>query len=283
MLKRAIDSVINQSYSNIEIIIVDDSPTDDVNRKEVENRIATIQDNRVKYIRHECNKGACEARNTGIRNSNGRYIAFLDDDDEWLPNKLELQVMKFTDQQVGLVYCDSYTIYIKDNDKQNKCIRANRVNGWVYDKLIIENFIGSTSFVLIKREVFGTCGLFNADMKSAQDYEMWLRISKKYKVDFVDTPLVNYYVHGGDRISSNIDYRIAGLERLNEINTDYLSRHPRALSIRRLKLVPYYNIKSGHKKALVKWFEAIWTYPFQIIAIKYLIRIFIKNKTELYK
>lgn len=280
MLKRAIDSVINQSYSNIEIIIVDDSPTDDVNRKEVENRIATIQDNRVKYIRHECNKGACEARNTGIRNSNGRYIAFLDDDDEWLSNKLELQIMKFTDQQVGLVYCDSYSIYIKDNDIQHKHKRANRVKGWVYDKLIIENFIGSTSFVLIKREVFGTCGLFNSDMKSAQDYEMWLRISKKYKVDFVDTPLVNYYVHGGDRISSNIDYRIAGLERLNEINTDYLSRHPRALSIRRLKLVPYYNIKSGHKKALVKWFEAIWTYPFQIIAIKYLIRIFIKKQNK---
>jgi glycosyltransferase involved in cell wall biosynthesis len=279
MLKRAIDSVINQSYSNLEIIIVDDSPNCDINRKEVESKINMIHDNRVKYIQHDYNKGACEARNTGIRNAKGEYLAFLDDDDEWLPNKLELQIMKFTDQQVGLVYCDSYSIFIKDSDNQSKYIRANRVNGWVYEKLIFENFIGSTSFVLIRSKVFDTCGLFNANMKSAQDYEMWLRISKKYKVDYVDIPLVNYYIHEGERITTNIDYKIAGLESLNEINMDYLSRHPKALSIRRLKIVPYYNIKFGHKKALLKWFEAIRTYPFQIIAIKYLIRIFIrKNK-----
>ena len=277
MLKRAINSVLSQSYSNIEIIIVDDNSKDDLNRKEIESNIYTIKDDRLRYIQHDYNKGGCEARNTGIRIARGEYIAFLDDDDEWLPNKLELQITKFKDQQVGLVYCDSYSIYIKDDDIQCKYIRAKRVKGWVYDKLIIENFIGSTSFVLIKREAFRTCGLFNPSMKSAQDYELWLRIAKKYKVDFVDTPLVNYYVHDGERISNNIDYKIAGIEYLNEINMDYLIRHPRALSIRKLRLVPYYNIKFGYKKAIEKWFEAVKIFPFQIVAIKYLIRVLINN------
>jgi len=277
MLKRAIDSVINQSYSNIEIIIVDDNSKEDIYRKEIENKIKTLNDDRIKYIQHEYNKGGCEARNTGIRIAKGEYIAFLDDDDEWLPNKLELQIMKFKDTHIGLVYCDSYSIYTKDDGSQKKYIRAYRINGWVYDKLIIENFIGSTSFVLVKREVFNTCGLFNTTMKSAQDYEMWLRISKKYKVDFVDIPLVNYYEHEGERISRNIENKISGLEKLNEINIDYLSKHPRVMSMRKLKLVPYYNVKFGLKEALKKWFEAVKIFPFQVTAIKYLIKILIKE------
>lgn len=275
ILLRAIKSALNQSYSNIELIIVNDSPQDDPNKNEIARKISKIKDSRVRYIQHNCNLGACKARNTGIHNSTGRYIAFLDDDDEWLANKLELQLEKFQDEQIGLVYCDSYTITVKDGTIINKTLRANRVSGWVYDKLILENFIGSTSFVMIKKEVLNSSGLFNINLDSAQDYELWLRISKIYKVDFVDVPLVNYYVHDGERISSNVDKKIQGLVKLIELNTEYLQLHPKTLSIRKLKIVPFYAIKSGNKTALIKWLEAVKIYPFQIENIEYLIKIII--------
>ncbi|MBD8591096.1 glycosyltransferase [Peribacillus simplex] len=272
-LVKAINSVLEQSYSNLEVIIVDDSPNGDSNRNEVENKIKTLVDPRVRYIQHEFNQGACSARNSGIEVCRGKYIAFLDDDDEWLSKKLELQLAKFENTEVGLVYCDSYTITLKDDKEIKKDMRANRVSGWVYDKLILDNFIGSTSFIMLRKEALDTCGFFNNNLKSAQDYELWLRISKKYKVDYVDTPLVNYYVHEGERISTNIDYRIQGLEKINELNMNYLGLHPKVNCLRNLKLVPYYNKKYGHKVAFLKWLEAVKLYPFQTENIKCFINI----------
>lgn len=86
-IKAAIDSVLNQSHENLELIIVDDSPNEYEYRDEVKNYCENISDSRVKYIQHEKNMGACAARNTGFSNSNGKYIAFLDDDDEWVKDK----------------------------------------------------------------------------------------------------------------------------------------------------------------------------------------------------
>lgn len=273
-LSRAINSVLNQSYTNMEIIIVDDSPKDDFNRKEVEENLKIISDKRVRYIQHQYNQGACIARNTGINNSRGDYIAFLDDDDEWLPDKLQLQLKKIKNSDAGLIYCSSYTITLKDNRQVNKTVRFSKISGWAYNRLIIDNFIGSTSFVLLKKEVIDSCGVFNNDLLSAQDYELWLRISKKFQIDFVDTPLVNYYIHEGERISTNIDYKIKGLEKLNELNMEYLVSNPKAMAIRKLKITPYYAVKYGYKSAFLKLFQAARVYPFQIENIKYILTLF---------
>lgn len=277
-LLRAVKSVLEQSYGNIEVIIVDDSPLDDINRKEVETNVKSIKDKRVKYIQHKNNQGACKARNTGIRYSSGTFIAFLDDDDEWLPQKIEMQLRKFNDEKVGLVYCDSNTITVSGSKVMKSKIRAHRIAGWVFDRLIINNFIGSTSFVIIRREIIDNCGLFKTDMKSAQDAEFWLRISKKYKVDFVDEPLVNYYIHEGDRISTNIANKIQGLEKINEINKSYLMENRKALCIRKLKIIPYYQLQYGNKIAIEKWVEAFKIYPLHFKNVEYLIRIYLKKR-----
>jgi len=273
ILSRAINSVLYQSYKNIEVIVVDDSPNDFSNRKDIEKNLKRIVDHRVRYIQHPCNKGACAARNTGINNSSGEYIAFLDDDDEWLPDKLELQLKKIKNSNVGLIYCSSYTITLKGNKQVKKTVKCADISGWVYDKLIMENFIGSTSFVLIKKEVIESCGVFNNDILSAQDYELYLRISKKYEIGFVNIPLVNYYVHEGERISTNVNNKIQGLEKVIELNMDYLKSNPKAMAIRRLKITPYYAIRHGCKFALLKLVEATRVYPFQIENLKYLLRI----------
>ena len=200
---RAVKSVLMQTYSNWELFIVDDSPNDYSERVVIKQQINALGDKRIKYILHGTNLGACAARNTGIRMAKGEFIAFLDDDDEWLPQKIEKQITKINQPEIGLVYCSSYTI-INVNGKTKKTLREYRIEGFVFDKLILKNFIGSTSFVMVKRQALFDCGLFNIEMQSAQDYELWLRIAKKYAVACVSEPLVNYYIHNGERITTNI-------------------------------------------------------------------------------
>lgn len=283
ILKRAINSVLEQSYSSLELIVVDDSPEENINRIEIARKIKELNDNRINYIQHDYNRGACAARNTGIKYAKGEYVAFLDDDDEWLSNKLDLQIKHFNDPEVGLVCCDSYTIIMKDNIEVKKIYREIKNSGWIYESLILENIIGSTSFVMIKKEVLISSGFFNEELSSAQDYDLWLRISKRYKVAKVNMPLVNYYIHDEERISSNVDNKIQGLEKINELNKNYLVRNSKANSIRLLKIVPLYNKKYGYKRALSKWYEATKIYPFQVENFKYLAKITLYSIRELFK
>ncbi len=271
MVKRAIQSVINQTYRNIEIIIVDDSPSDFEGRKMIENMIASLNDNRIKYIKHSDNMGACAARNTGIKESKGEYLAFLDDDDEWLPTKLEKQLAMMSKPDVGLIYCRQIIV----NDKTKTQVVDNRkfYSGKVFDKLmLVGNFIGSTSFVLIRRECFNECGLFDVKMKSGQDFELWLRIAQKYKVAYVDEPLVIYHIHTGKRISTNPLNKIQGQELLIGYYCEYLDKHKNIKSIRIIKIVPYYLRAGQIKNAIKAYYKAVRLAP---LNIKYNIKYFL--------
>lgn len=201
MVQRAINSILAQTYDNFELFIVDDSPNDFADRDNVKNMVISLGDDRIKYIEHEINKGACAARNTGIKASNGEYIAFLDDDDEWYDTKLEKQVQKMIESDCDFVYCKKLIhdkVAKKDKMEKHQLYRGN-----VFEKLLWSNFIGPTSVALIKKNCFDKVGIFNTKLLAAQDYEMWLRIAKEFKVDFVDEELLHYYIHEGDRISSD--------------------------------------------------------------------------------
>lgn len=261
MLLKAVKSVINQTYRETEIIVVDDSPSDYKYREDVRKMVKDV-DKSVVYIQHESNKGACAARNTGIKNSKGDFIAFLDDDDEWLESKLEKQMTKFADVNVGLVYCRQYVINLENGKKYIGT--KPFFSGNVYEHLILDNFIGSTSFVVMRKSVIDICGMFDVDLKSAQDYDLWLRASKVCQVDYVDEPLVNYYIHSGERISGNPKNKIQGLERLNQKNWDYISKNRMALWIRTIKLAPVYLWNKQYKDAIHAYIKAIKTRPFCI-------------------
>jgi len=191
-IKEAVDSALSQTYKDIEITVVDDGSTDNT-----KNVLKKYIDNReIKYIYQE-NNGPASARNNGIRNSSGEFIAFLDADDTWKRGKLEKQMKLFDNKNVALVYSDMEFFGEKIKFKcYSEMFKRGMKRGRAYLDLILENFI-STSTVVVRKDIFNNMGYFCEDVSlfSVEDYDMWLRIIKKYNVDFIDEPLVKYRIH----------------------------------------------------------------------------------------
>ena len=262
ILERALKSVLSQTYDNMEIIVVDDSPSNYECRIDVKRMVESYSYKNVKYIQHDKCKGACAARNTGIKYSRGKFIAFLDDDDEWKPSKIEKQLKMFVKDSIALVYCGKE---IKD-DRTGVVTypKTKYLSGSVYPELIKRNFIGSTSFPLLRTSSLKEVGGFDELMQSLQDADVWLRISQKYEVSYVEEPLVIYHVHAGERITSNYVLRINGLERINEKNWDYIQAHKEALYFRLSAILPYYAGNRQMRKALKLWIRTVFLKPLEI-------------------
>lgn len=188
LISQSIESVLNQTFKDYEIIVVNDGSTD--NTKEL---LSTRYGEKILYIGKKKNKGLSAARNTGIEASRGKYIAILDDDDEWLPHKLEMQIdLMHKNQSLGLVYCGYYEV-----NRYSEVIREIKATrrGYVFSNLLCGNCIVPASAALVKREVFFKTGYFDENLSSCEDWDMWLRVSQSYEVDFVDQPLVKYKIH----------------------------------------------------------------------------------------
>ena len=193
-ISRSIDSVIKQTYSNWELLIIDDGSTDKT--KEIVEEYIT-KNPKLKYYHQENSGAPASPRNNGIRRSKGNYIAFLDHDDEWLPEKLAKQVLLFENldiQNIGFVACNVYTI-----EENNKKIIKLKNRGNILEALLEGDFIYSCSSVMIKKDVFQKVGLFDENLKCADDWDMWLKISSAgYNFNFVDEPILNYYIHNNN-------------------------------------------------------------------------------------
>ena len=277
---RAVESVLKQTYKNIEIIIVDDSPSDYSFRKDVCKAIdeKISQGLNIRYIPHKENMGACAARNTGMVAANGIYIAYLDDDDEWLPNKIEKQVEVIKKSKTALVYCG--WIYQIDTLKKRQYGKTKFLRGDVFHELLYGNFINSTSFPLLKLDCLKAIGGFDISMESAQDFDVWLRISKNYNVDFVQQPLVIYHEHDGEQITNNPVKKINGLERINIKYKQYIDSDSSLWWIRHIILTPYYAMNGEKKKAIKIWFTCVKKQPLKIIGNMRYLRIIIRTKTK---
>ena len=199
MLYRAVDSVLNQSFANLEVIVVDDGSTDDTQR-----RIETYADPRIRYFKHDESKGASAARNTGIRQARGKYIAFLDDDDEWLPTKLEKQipVLQQAPKQVGLVYC--WMDYYEDG----KLIYQHHpmLRGYVFDQVLDRQRLGGCPTLLVRREVVEDVGGFDESLLRGNDGDFIRRVCLDYEVELIPEVLVRVHIgHQHERITSRWD------------------------------------------------------------------------------
>lgn len=205
-LNRAIQSVLNQTYENFELIIVDDGSKDNT-----EKVVKNIHDNRIKYFRHEVNQGGSSARNTGIKNSTGKYVAFLDSDDEWLEGKLESQVRAMENRPSdvwGGVYCGFFYTTGK-----GEVIEAVKCGNLKKDLLNLEVDMCAGSTFLVSKSVINDIGLFDESFKRHQDWEYLVRFFRKYKILAVREPLVKI---NGHRIVKGVT--------LAEVKEQYLSK-----------------------------------------------------------
>lgn len=210
-VRDTIDSVLNQTYQEFELIIVDDDSTDNL-EKIIENYSS---DERIRYIQHKKNRGIPAARNTGIKASIGQYIAFLDQDDLWLKMKLEKQVEIFEqdkDRKIGLIFTN--IVCIGSNGKRIKAKWPNKsvlkelskkTGKEILIELFRENFIATSSVVVRKKECFKKLGLLNEDLYSGDDYEFWLRVAGNLKIKYVDESLTKKRMHKNNTLKKHME------------------------------------------------------------------------------
>lgn len=189
VLSRAIKSVQNQTYNNIELIVVSDGSTDGTDEFMKQFDL----DANVIYISYAPSRGGNYARNRGIMEAKGEYIAFLDDDDEWLPDKIQKQILKFNESKdIGLVYVGKNIIY-PEQGIEYKSIPKDEFE---YKKrILIDNYIGTTSSVMVRHSIVKKCGGFDENLHALQDFDLWIRICQVSSSALISEPLINYYNH----------------------------------------------------------------------------------------
>lgn len=211
-LKKAFESVKNQTYKNIEIIVIDDNSNDGT------KEFCTNQkDIKYIFIPEEEHKNGNYARNLGIKNSNGEYIAFLDDDDEWMPTKIEKQVeLLENNTNVGMVYTATCT-YINDGKIKFDTHVKSDLKGDCSKKSLY-NIITSSSAIMIKRELLNETGLFDEELNYWQDTEFIIRLSQFTNFDYIDEPLIIYRETYSDknRISNKVNGFLEAVEYINK-------------------------------------------------------------------
>jgi len=208
-VKDAIESVLNQTHRDFELWVVDDGSTDGTRKA-----LRSFGD-KVKYVFQE-NKGVSAARNLGLRVSGGKYIAFLDSDDLWEPEKLEIQVRCMEENpQFPLSYTDE--IWIRKGMRVNPKKKHAKYWGWIFEKCLPLCII-SPSSALMKRSLFDEIGGFDETLPACEDYDFWLRVACRFPVLFIDKKLIVKRGGHADQLSTrswgNDRYRVMALEKL---------------------------------------------------------------------
>jgi glycosyltransferase involved in cell wall biosynthesis len=206
LLERAIVSVLNQTYKNIEVIIVDDNNPDTESRKQTEKLMQKYDgENRIKYIQHDKNKNGSAARNTGIKNANGEFVCFLDDDDWFMPEKIEKQLnYLLKNPSFHGVYCGRY--------QKNKTI-SSTCTGDLSQIILLSEFIPGPPTLMLYKNCIESIGGFNESYRRHQDSEMLLRLFEQYKLGSISEPLVEI----GENLAEN---ELHGM-KLDDLKSDF--------------------------------------------------------------
>jgi glycosyltransferase involved in cell wall biosynthesis len=205
-LKEAVLSVLNQDYKDKEVIVVDDGSTDGSDEE--------ISGLSVGYVWKE-NGGISSARNKGIEVSSGEYLAFLDVDDLWRKGKLSEQMKLMQEYDVPISYTDE--IWIRNGKRLNQKLRHRKYSGQIFERCLPLCII-SPSSVVIKRKVFDRVGLFDESLPVCEDYDMWLRITARYPVLFIESPLIVKRGGHADQLSRSYEamdrFRVQSLVKI---------------------------------------------------------------------
>lgn len=235
ILPRSVQSVLDQTFTNFELIIVDDASTD-----HTYHVVNSFNDPRIHYIRREANGGEAAARNTGIVQARAPFIAHHDSDDIWLPEKLQKQLELFQSQpdEVGAVY----SRFRKIQPGGTSVFPGNwpsQKEGNLFAQLLQSNFIG-TPTVITRFECVETVGLFNESLKNVVDWEMWIRLARRYRIKFIDETLVECD-YTRQNVSSNIETLIQAREYIFNAFHNDLKEHKSALRKQAVGLAHLYS------------------------------------------
>ena len=230
---RAIDSILKQTYKPYEIIVVDDGSTDGT-KDLVINKYPSI-----KYF-YLSNNGVSKARNKGVHESKGEWIAFLDSDDEWLPKKLQEQ-KKNLEQNPTTFISHTNEIWIRNGVRVNQMKKHQKFGGYIFDKCL-EFCRMSPSSIMIHRKVFEDVGNFDEDLLVCEDYDLWIRVTSKYLVTYIDDLMIKKYGGHEDQLSkvkNGIEhFRIQSLEKilLSKILSEGQAEEVRKVLLRKLSI-----------------------------------------------
>lgn len=220
-IKRSIDSVLNQTYSNLELIVVDDGSTDDT-----EQIIRGYKDSRMHYVRTEGRHGANHARNVGIENACGDYIAFQDSDDEWHPDKLEKQMKILLEQKQVDVVFSRYLHHFIDGRQvlvPNKNYTMNLLKERLEEILAGANVIGTPTLIMRKR-CFQEEGTFDEAISRFQDWEIMIRFVQKYQIAFLDEVSMDAYEMKASISTTDRSY-VKGMAEIVKKHQDFFRRY----------------------------------------------------------
>jgi glycosyltransferase involved in cell wall biosynthesis len=243
---RAVHSVLNQTYQNFELIIVDDGSSDETEElvKSLDNSIASTR--KIIYLKTQ-NGGVSKARNLGASIARGEWLTFLDSDDEWLPEKLNLQLdflINNPHQQVAY----TQEIWIRNGVRVNPRITHQKYSGQIFDKCVQQCFIAPSSLI-IKKSLFSELNGFDEEFVVCEDYDLWLKISSLYEINLINKALI--IKHGGhsDQLSTKFVamdlWRMRALLRILKIRN--LSDSHKACVIDSIKQKGEILIKGFHK------------------------------------
>jgi glycosyltransferase involved in cell wall biosynthesis len=199
---RAVKSVLNQSFKDFELVVVDDGSTDDTQK-----RLRKFE-SLIRHVRQPTNRGVSAARNRGIESSTAPWIAFLDSDDYWLEEKLAVQ-MEFVKQHPATVACQTEEIWIRRGRRVNPKRRHQKPSGDIFMESL-ELCLVSPSSVMIKRSVLDEIGFFDETLPAAEDYDLWLRISCRYPIQLIEKELI--VKEGGHK--DQLSRKFTGMDRL---------------------------------------------------------------------
>lgn len=258
-LGKAIQSVLDQTYPDLELLVLDNSSTDGTS-----DLVKSFTDPRLRYLRHlPCS--IAESRNLGLEAATGEFIAYLDDDDEWLPQKIEKQLDGFAQgsADLGLVYGGFVRI---DSDDREFQTHVPVLKGKVLIDLLWQKdaFTGSASNPLMKTSVVRELGGYWGTLPTSEDWELYLRLAEKYQVDYVPDVVVKIRSHRGPRLGDRVGDASAVEEMVLRRYEAQMDRHLRSFYLQKIggKLCRTGSAQEGRRQIRA----AIKTYPFNLLA-----------------
>ncbi len=259
LLSRAVDSVLSQTYTDFELIIIDGHSTDET-RKVVQE----YNDPRIRFYLQEIPKNGAQATNEGINRALGKYIAFLDDDDEWHPTKLEKQtgLLDTLPEDYGMVYCwmDYY-----NNDGEMVNSKRPVLKGNIYKEILVEDRLSGTPTFLVRKSLIDKIGGFDTALIFYDDVEFARRVAKYSGIDFVPETLVNVYVdHGSVRQSDLKELSAPSLVYLYGKYKDDIDKEPYLKAQYLTKCAYAYSVNKDFGSFVKYSLRAVIAYPFTI-------------------